>query len=89
MSVARTERCRVAVDRSSARKVSNKVARRFGLDRGVDFERGELGTFVWVAPPHHGALRLRRVLVQRVVLRSLRHETSLVMLVKTTIQLLV
>eukprot|EP00966_Prymnesium_polylepis_P108733 2517343-Prymnesium_polylepis.1 len=42
MPVARTERCRVAVDRSSAREVRNKAARRFGLDRGVDFERYEL-----------------------------------------------
>eukprot|EP00966_Prymnesium_polylepis_P256716 5929949-Prymnesium_polylepis.1 len=37
---------RVAVDRSSARKVFKKAARRSGLDRGVDFERYELNAWV-------------------------------------------
>ena len=46
MTVARTECCRVAVDRSSARNVRNKALRRFGPDRRIDFERYELN--VWV-----------------------------------------
>eukprot|EP00966_Prymnesium_polylepis_P008449 194901-Prymnesium_polylepis.1 len=62
MPVARTECCRVAVDRSSARKVRKKAARRFGLDRGVDFERYELNAALGSdesAQPH-GALLASR-----------------------------
>eukprot|EP00966_Prymnesium_polylepis_P209961 4862705-Prymnesium_polylepis.1 len=47
---------RVAVDRSSARKVHNKAARLIGRDRGVDFERSSSTFGSGESAPPHGAL---------------------------------
>ena len=60
MPVARTERCRVAVDLSSARKVRNKAAHRFGPDREIDLERDELNVGSGESVPPHGALLTSR-----------------------------